>query len=200
MMRKKLAAILVTMLIVGACSTIDVTYDYDKTVDFTKYKTFSFYGWAKESNKILTPFDQERIEKAFGEEFAARGLTYVKEGGDLTVVLFITTEEKQETTATTNTYGGYYGGYAGYYGWGPRWGWGPGYMGTTQSTTTYQTTNYTVGTLVVDVFDTNKKELIWESIGKGVVDEDASNRDVSIPKTVKKIMATYPVEPIEEKK
>jgi hypothetical protein len=193
---RKIAATLIIMLIVGACSTIDVSYDYDKTIDFTKYKTFSFYGWAKESNKILTPFDQERIEKAFGEEFAARGLTYVKEGGDLTVVLFIKTSEEQETTATTNTYGGY----AGYYGWGPRWGWGPGYMGPTQSTTTYQTTNYTVGTLVVDVFDTNKKELIWESIGKGVIDEDPSNRDVTIPKVVKQIMAPYPVAPIEEKK
>ena len=29
------------------------TADYDKTVDFTKYKTFEFYGWANESDQVL---------------------------------------------------------------------------------------------------------------------------------------------------
>jgi hypothetical protein len=65
--------------------------------------------------------------------------------------------------------------------------------------TTYQTYDYHVGTLVVDVFDTKKKVLIWESAGEGRINEDPTNRDKSIPKVVAQIMATYPVEPIKSK-
>ena len=193
-MKNYLIIAAISLMILSGCSSITVTYDYDKTVDFTQYKTYSFYGWAKESNKILTPFDQKRIEEAFAEEFAKRGLKYVEEGGDLTVALYIQTEKKQETTATTTGMGGY----GSYYGWGPGWGWGPGFYGG-MTHTTYQTYDYHVGTLVVDVFDTKKKVLIWESAGQGRIDEDPSHRDKSIPKVVEQIMATYPVPPIKSK-
>ena len=195
-MKNYLIIAVISMLFLGACSSITVTSDYDKTVDFTKYKTYSYYGWAKESNKILTPFDQKRIEDAFAKEFEKRGLKYVKEGGDLTVALYIQTEKKQETTATTTGFGG---GYGGYYGWGPGWGWGPGFYGGGMSQTTYQTYDYHVGTLVVDVFDTKKKVLIWESAGQGKINEDPASRDKSIPKIVAQIMATYPVQPEKTK-
>jgi hypothetical protein len=198
-MKNCIAALLVGVFFLSSCSTIQVTSDYDKSVDFTKFKTFEYYGWADNSDRILTPFDKERIEKAFGDEFRKRGLTYVKEGGDLVVALYIVTEQKTETTANTTTMG--YGGYGGYYGYGPGWGWGPGYgvgMGTTS--TTYSTYDYTVGTLVVDVFDKAGKKLIWEGVGTKTVDDDPQSRDDSTPKAVAAIMKQYPVPPIEEKK
>ena len=30
-----------------------VSVDYDRTVDFSKYKTFSFAGWQNDSDKLL---------------------------------------------------------------------------------------------------------------------------------------------------
>lgn len=68
------------------------------------------------------------------------------------------------------------------------------------STTTFNTYDYTVGTLVVDVFDTKKKVLIWESAGQGTINENPANRDKSIPKAVAQIMAAYPVQPLQTKK
>ena len=203
-MKNYLFIFLAAFLFLGGCSSITVVSDYDKTIDFTQFKTFEYYGWADNSDRILTPFDKERIEKAFGDEFRKRGLTYVKEGGDLVVALYIVTEKKTETTANTSSmgYGGYGGGYGGYYGYGPGWGWGGGYggMGMGNSTTTYSTYDYVVGTLVVDVFDKAGEKLIWESVGTGTVDDDPQTRDDSTPKTVAKIMAPYPVAPIVEKK
>ena len=198
-MKNYLAALLIGMLFLSACSSIQVTSDYDKTVDFTQFKTFEYYGWADNSDRILTPFDKERIEKAFGEEFRKRGLTYVKEGGDLVVALYIVTERKSETTAHTTSMGGY-GGYGGYYGYGPGWGWGGGYGGMGHSTTPYSTYDYTVGTLVVDVFSKADKKLIWEGVGTKTVDDDPQTRDDSTPKAIAAIMKQYPVQPIEEKK
>lgn len=202
-MKNYLFILLAGIIFLGGCSTIKVTTDYDKTVDFTQFKTFEYYGWADNSDKILTPFDKERIEKAFGDEFRKRDINYVKEGGDLVVVLYVVTEQKSETTANTTSMGyGGYGGYGGYYGYGPGWGWGGGYggMGMGHSTTTYSTYDYTVGTLVIDVYHKADEKLIWESIGTKTVDDNPQTRDDSVPKAVAKIMAPYPVAPVEAKK
>ena len=195
-MRKYLLGLIASMLIMSSCATLKVNTDYDKSVDFSKYKTYSFYGWAKESNKILTPFDQERIEKAFGAEFAKRGLKFVPQGGDLTVALYIATEHKQETTATTTSTGmnGYYG-YGGYWGYGPSWGWGPGF---TSSHTTYDTEEYREGTLIVDVFDTQKKQLIWEAMGEKRINENTKGREERIRKMAEAMMREFPIKPVKK--
>ena len=191
-----LAAGFSILLILNSCSGLKVVSDVDPTIDWTQYKTFEYYGWAEESDKILTRFDRDRIENSFGEEFEKRGLNYVESGGDMIVTLFIVVEQKTSQTATTTTMGGYGGYYGGYYGYGPGYGWGPGYGG--MSTTTIQDYDYQVGTLVIDVFDAKEKKLIWEGIGTKTVDEDPQTRDKNIPKSVQKIMARFPVQPNQE--
>ncbi len=194
MSKLKQVLFLSIIFLLGSCSSIEVTSDYDKSIDFSKFTTYSYHGWAKDSDKILNPFDKARIESAFKDEFAKRGLTLVKEDGELVVALFIVTQEKTEQVANTTNMGGYAGwGYGGYYGYGPGWGWGTPMMGT--SVTTISNYNYTVGTLVCDVFDASEKKLIWEGVGKGTVDSNPTNREKSIPKAVSAIMAKYPVKP-----
>lgn len=180
------------IFLLNACSGVKVTSDYDKTVDFTKYKTYEYYGWSQDSDKLLNRFDKERIEKAFGDEFTKRGMKYVKSGGDLIVTLYIVTEQKQQTTATTTGVGGTYGGYGygGYAGYGPGWGWGGG-----MATTSYNTYNYTDGTLVIDVYDAAEKKLVWESAGVKTINESTNGREERIANSVKQIMKPYPVAP-----
>ncbi len=180
-------------LALSSCSSTKIYSDVDPSVDFTKYKTFEYYGWAKESDKLLNDLDKDRIEKAFGEEFAKRGLKYVKEGGDLIVTLFIVTENKTATTATTTHMGM---GYGGYYGYGPAYGWGPS-MSTAH--TTFNEYEYTVGTLVVDVYDAKNKKLIWEGVAQGTIDENPRGREENIKKVAAQIMARYPVQPPKDK-
>jgi len=185
------------MFLLSSCATTKVKFDYDKSVDFTKFKTFEYYGWADNSDKLLNQFDKDRIEKAFGQEFKDRGMSHVESNGDLVVTLYIVTEQKTETTATTTSMGGAYGGYGygygGYYGYGPGYGWGMGH-----TTTTYNNYDYTVGTLIIDVYDAKAKRLVWESIGTKTVGEDPQTRDETIPKAVSAIMKPYPVQPIKE--
>ncbi len=176
------------VLAISSCSSIKVISDMDQTVDFTKFKTFEYYGWAEESDKILNRFDKERIESAFGDEFRKRGMTYVESEGDVIVTLFIVTEQKTKTTATTTGMGGMYGGYGGYYGHGPGYGWGGG-----MSTTTYSDYDYVVGTLVVDMYDAKEKHLIWEASGSGSIKENPKGREDRIKNTVMLIMRKYPV-------
>lgn len=182
---------LIIAVFVSGCASIKVTYDVDKSVDFSKFKTFEYYGWAGESGKIINDMDRKRVEDAFANEFAKRGLTYVKSGGDLVVTLFFVVENKTSVSYDTQHLGGYYGGY---YGYGPGWGWGP-----THSTTSVHEYNYKVGTLVADVFDKKTEKLIWEGIGEGTIDENPQTRDTKIPKAVAQIMDKYPVKPLGDK-
>ena len=182
------------LLFAGACSSITVTSDYDKEVDFSKYKTFEYYGWAEESDKILNRFDKERIESAFGEEFRKRGLEFVQGNGDMVVSLYIVVDKKTSTTSYTNHYntGGY--GYGG--GWGGGYG-GYGGVGMGQSTTTYSENDYLVGTLVVDIFDKTEKKLIWQSVGQKTVDDNPDSREKNSAKVAAAIMKPFPIAPME---
>jgi hypothetical protein len=67
------------------------------------------------------------------------------------------------------------------------------------STTTVNTYDYTVGTLVCSVFDAAEQKLIWEGTGAGEIDDNPQTRENNIPKAVSKIMAQYPIQPIKDK-
>jgi hypothetical protein len=185
---------IISLVVLYSCgSGISVSFDYDKEVDFTKYKTYEYYGWANESDKILSQLDKKRIEGAFADELVARGLKYVEGDGDMVVSLFIVVDQKTSVTAYTDHYN--MGGAYGPYGYGPGWGWGYG-----TSTTRYQEYDYLVGTLVVDFFDKEQKKLIWQGVGSKTVDDDASTavKDRNVQKVAQAIMQYFPIKPVEE--
>jgi hypothetical protein len=180
-----LAIVVFVALLFTACSPrIDITYDYDKETDFSKYETYSFYGWVKGSEKVINSINQKRFENAVANELTALGLTQVDDNGDLTVSLFIQFDEQQGVNAYTNYYAaGPYG-----YRYGPGWGWGYGYP-----TTTYHEYDYLVGTLVIDIFDHQAKDLIWQGVASQVVDSRPDVREAGIKKVVKAVIKKYPV-------
>jgi len=184
---KNIIPILLIALIVSSCSSIKVTSDYDSTVDFTQYKTFSFYGWVNDSDQDISVFDRKRIEKAFMDEFSARHLKFVKEDGDIVVALYIVAETKKKTSATTVHVGSGYG-YGGYYGYGPGWGWGGGY-----TSTTLNDYNYVEGTLVCDVYDHKAEQLIWEGIATKSMDRPTQDKDRMVKYAVQQVMSRYPI-------
>ena len=179
----------IAIVFFGSCSSVKFTSDYDGSVDFTQFKTLSYYGWQEESDKLLNTFEKERIEKAFADEFEKRGISIVERDGDIVVSLFIVVDQKKGATAYTNHYGGggpygYYGGY----GYGAGWGWGMGY-----SSTSYHEYDYYVGTLVCDVFDSSTKKLIWQGVVTGEIDDNPKTRERNTPRVIRELMKKYPV-------
>lgn len=195
-MKNYLYLLLVAIVTAGCGSSVSVTSDYDKTTDFSKYNTFSYYGWADNSDQLLTQFDKDRIETAFKNEFANRGWTVNQSDGDAIVSLYLVVDQKTSYSSYTDHYNsGMYGGiYSGRY----RYGYGPGYgMGMGTITTTTTENNYEVGTLIVDVFDAKDKKQIWQGIGKGTISENKAKREERIKSGVAKIMKAFPVQPKE---
>lgn len=175
------------MIILASCGPT-IHADYDKAVDFTKYKDFYYLGWAEETTQMLNELDKDRIEEAFGNEFTSRGVEFVgKDEADAAVLLYIVVNQKTSTTAYTNHYGGMGYGY-GY----PGWGWGGG-----MSSTTYSENDYLVGTMVVDIYDVETKKLIWQGVSSGTVSENPKKRAANIPKVARAVMAKYPVKPVK---
>lgn len=190
---KKIFYLLIVSAIIGGCSSISVTSEHDKTIDFNSFKTYSFYEWKEESDKLLTTFDKERIKNAVGYEMEARGYKFIEGEADLTVSLFVVLEQKTSRTAYTNHFGG---GYYGYDDWGYGYdgGWGGGY-----SNTTYTETDYIDGTLVIDVFNTSTRKVVWQGVGSGTVDEDPQKREKTMPNEITQIFYGFPKKKISSK-
>ena len=183
-MKKTVFGAFMIMLLIAQTSIAQVKSDYDKEADFSKYKTYTFAGWQENSDKILNEFDKKRILDALRSEFSNKGMEVVESDGDAIITLFIVVNQKTSTTAYTDFNGGM--------GYGGRWGWGYGGMGMGSATTTYTESDYKEGTLVVDMYDSTEKQLIWQGVITSTVTENPKKREKTIPKKIRKLMKKYP--------
>ena len=165
-----------------------ITTDYDKSVDFTKFKTFNFIGWADNSDEQITGLDKDRIIAAFVHEFQSRNLVNDSINPDMAVSLYVVVKNKTSVTAYSNYYGGM--------GYGRSFGYG--YGGAGYGSTNYSTREYREGTIIIDFFDEKEKSLIWEGILKKEVKEKAKKREKTIPENIRKLMYKFPIKPVKK--
>ncbi len=157
-----------------SCSSIKTTMDYDHGTDFSKYKTYGFTSEAKALpvNELVN----KRILNGISKSLQAKGLTE-SANPDLLVDLGIKTETKQQTTATSTNVSGFYG---------RRWR-----MGTGFSSTQLNTTDYTVGTLLISLVDASKQELVWIGQGTSTV-TDKTTQQSKLEAAIEKILSKFP--------
>lgn len=173
----KLLSFLFVAALMASCSSVQVNSDYDDATDFNQYKTYGFFDKAIEKAEI-SDLDKKRILNAIDAEFQKKGFT--KSDNPAVLVNFFTKANKQ---VDVNQWG-----YGAGFGWGWGYGWGgPGYWGnyTTVSTSTE-------GTLFIDIIDANKKELVWQGVGTGVLTLDRDKKQERINEFVTEIMKQFP--------
>lgn len=161
--------------------------NYDKDIDFSKYKTYAFAGWQKDSDQQLNDLDKNRVLEAFKSELDARDMTLVKSNPDATITLYIVLEDKTSVTA--------YAKYTGAFGYRGGYGYGVDGAGLSSSSSNYNVEDYTVGTLVIDMYDEEGKNLLWQGILNKTLKSNPKKREKSIPKNIGKLMKDYPVKP-----
>ncbi|MCZ8198074.1 MAG: DUF4136 domain-containing protein [Flavobacterium sp.] len=170
---QKLTAVFAIFLLTS-CASVRVASDFDKSVDFTKYKTYAYYKNGIDKVEI-SDLDKKRILRSIDEVMASKG--FVKsENPDLLVNIF--TKEREEVNV--NQFNAGWG-----YGWG--WGWNPFGFGMQTSVSTN-----TEGTLFIDLIDASKKEMIWQGEGSGYLTKNTAKKDERVKEFVSKILAQYP--------
>ena len=170
------------LLLQGCAPSLKVTADYDRTANFSAYKTFTIADIG--SKHAVSELNVKRVINAIRDNMTKKGFTEVSEGADMLVNATSIMNKKQTITANTNSYG--YGGYYRPYGY-----WGAG-IGASSSTTTFNSYDYVDGSLIIDVVNNKEQKLLWQGIGNAEIDKAPKDPDKFISDAVTKIMAGFP--------
>jgi hypothetical protein len=170
--------LLVLSIALSSCSAIKVSTDYDNKVDFTVYKTFAFYKTGIDK-AVISDLDKKRILKAIESELLLLGFMK-SENPDILVSIFTKSREKVNVNQNNN------------FGYGYGWGWNP-WMFNGLNNNNVNISQYTEGTLFIDIIDKEKKELVWQGVGTGALKvQNREKKEVRIKEFVKEIIARFP--------
>ena len=172
--------ILSTLLGVG-CSSQKVDFDYARDADFSKFST---YAWHEDDTSLRDEnmLAHERVITSVDGQLSSKGFRKVDANPDVYVTY--RSEDEENMTLSTTDMG---------YNYGPGWGWGGYYGGGIgMGTSTTQVRTYTVGTLVVDIWDASEKALVWRGIASDTVSDNPQKNAQKIQSAVTKMFDSYP--------
>jgi Domain of unknown function (DUF4136) len=184
-------SIIAGIIIIGCGSSIKVSSDYDKTIDFKRYKTFSIYD-LKQTGSV-NPANADKIVNALKKQMKEKGFVEDTQNPDLQInaVSILTTKEAVAMDAPPTNYYGYGGAYRpyGYYGV----GYGYGYA--ENPDTREKEYDFKQGTLMIDIIDTKTQKMVWQGVGNSEIDTKPVNADEIINYAVGAIMVSFPPQP-----
>ena len=174
---KRLIALVIILIAAGAVAAQKVKVTADPSADLTKYKTYQWDKPLPPGNPIV----QQAIVDSIDQAMAAKGLTKLTEGADVTVVYF--------GAANTDTQIGY-----------PSWSNGMGSGASTGIAVGTQSWPVHKGTLVVDLVDGKTKNSVWRGTATSILKDgptgnaakDAQRVAEPIRKSVDKMFKQFP--------
>ncbi|MFK5891408.1 MAG: DUF4136 domain-containing protein [Flavobacteriaceae bacterium] len=166
----------ILLFTIFSCKSVKITSDYNRKIDFSKFKTFAFFE--KGIDKVdLSDQDKQLILNAIEDELMAKGMTKSNHP-DILVNIFTKSKEEINHYDRNNyldvwTYQ--------HYGLGN----GPTYNNVSTAI---------VGTLFIDIIDTSKKKLAWQGVGVGFLNfvDSKEKKDKLFKEFATEIMKKYP--------
>jgi hypothetical protein len=149
-----------------------VTYDYDRTAGFGRFKT---YAWVRGTD-LADQLNHKRVLSAVDEQLTAKGLAMVQTSAspDLLVAYHATFDKNLQITGFSSGFGPYR------------------LAGARSGSATAE--RILVGTLVVDVVDAKTNTIVWRGTATKEIDvhANAEQRDRNIRKAAEKLFKNYP--------
>ncbi len=158
---------LVLCLFAITSSAQSVQSDFDRSVDLSKLRTFTFAGEVRPVNRLSSAdlMNDQRIMAALEKDLTANGYERKDSGlADFKVSYYVTTRDKVDLRE---------------YNYGPR------FLGNRS----ISVDQYTEGTLIVEIVDTNTRRLVWRGRASGAV--ELKSVDKKITKSVNKIVEKF---------
>ena len=170
------AGILISLVLTG-CATVRVAVNYDEAVDFGSYRTFYFVkpqpkqAGGPGRRMVQNPLFTKDVMQEIKPHLESKGYVEAtrREETDLLVVFYAAVQNRRDWVAPTYRVGR----------WGRVWRTSPGHV-----------VNYKEGTLVIDMVDAKKKELVWQGVGTGVLDR--MNPQANLADSAKEILERFP--------
>jgi hypothetical protein len=161
-----------SLFIVAGAYGQDVHYNYDRDTNFASYRT---YQWVDLSGRVPDQLIDRDIKRSIDEQLAQKGLTKIEKDADLYVGYQAVIDLEKGINLSA---------------WGTRGG--PG--GWDTGTATGQTSTIPVGMLLVDLFDSAKKQLIWRGDASKTLDlkKDQDKNYKNLQKAMTKLFKNYP--------
>ena len=162
--RLTMYATLAVMLACAPAWAQQVNADFDKTVNFSGFKT---YAWTEGSvPQGANPLMVQRVQSAIEAELSAIGLVKVDKDSDLLVAFHGATKEDVSLQS---------------YGYAPRFGGGQ-----------VNVNRVLIGQLIVDIIDARAKKLAFRATASDTVSDNPQKNEKKIHKAVEKMFEKYP--------
>jgi hypothetical protein len=152
----------------GTAHAQKVSTDWDHKADFSQYRTFM---WLRQP-RMEDPLMRQRVMDVIDAQLTGKGVTQVAEGADLGLVVNGATSERRSLTALYDDFPGW------------KWSWA-GEASAAEG-------NYTVGTLIVDAFDTRTKQVVWRGIATDTLSNKPDKNAEKMTKAVGKMFKSFP--------
>ncbi len=170
-MKTRIASLVVTLCLVSTIALAENVYvDYNHAIDFTKFKTYA-WGQGANPNAIQDSILLQTAQSDINSQLQLKGLQMVQESQNPDIVVVMSSGMKQQTSYNAWGTGG--------------WRWGGGMASVTPETSD-------VGTLVVDVYDANGKQMIWRGISQDTLSTKGSKNEKEMNKAIVKMFKQYP--------
>jgi hypothetical protein len=169
---RRLCAGAAIAVLVG-CATLKIHKAWDHSVDFAKYRT---WAW-KDDGSIRDPVWLRRVQSVLEDELATKGMTRSDASADVWV--FVHARLSSQTRVVSYS---------------PAWGYGWGYWAGPSVTQVYE---IPVGTLLVDLVDPAKKQIVWRGSASDTIRAGKENeeREQRLREVLDRMFADYPPTP-----
>jgi hypothetical protein len=186
MSTRRLAAVLVLVLAATAAPARaqKVYVDYSPLADFSSYQTFAWGPTPQASLLDNNPLNHSRVKNAVRYYLTKSGLTELEP--DQGPQLFVTYHGEVDSAVSVNSFADQYAAY----GYPAGWAWDPGWINAAGMTSTTPIV-HEAGTLVIDVWDAEKKSIIWRGTITGTLSDDLQKGAKKLERGIEKLVGKW---------
>ncbi len=169
--------LILTSVLASGAQAQKIKVEYDKSLDFSKFKTFA---WGHH-DAVSRPMLALAIAGAIEEELTKRGLRKVEDNPDVYIKMYGSVDSEMSVSYSDPLYYGM-GGIPPFDTAFLMWG-----AGGTTAVTVHK------GQLVVDVIDASQKKLAWRGVATEKLSDQKQKLVKQVNKAVEKMFEQYPV-------
>lgn len=161
----------------GGCTTPKIGYDYDRSADFSRYRTYAWVSAAQETTgdrRLDSSLLDSRIRTAIDTHLRAKGyLAAANASPDFFVAYHVGMKDMIKGASTQNYIGDRVHG---------------------TFTTISDIQPYNEGTLLIDIVDAKSRQLIWQASAQADVDRSIGpkERDARVNGVVRTMLSHFP--------